>query len=116
MLNPLQPAQLTADERKILSWLQAAPWEAQPDSGQTLPHKTKVPEFSSGVRLYRVQAGGATGGAQSPLELFLKKLEYQGVIGKQPMHPLAGHGAARFLSLAKAELDNLGVGRDEDDE
>ena len=115
-LNPLKNVSLSADESKMLAWLRSASWEAQPATREPIPYKAKVPEFYGGVRLYRVQTGPANAGSQSPLELFLKKLQYQGVIAKHEAYPLAGHGTARFLSLTKAELDNLGVGGEDEEE
>lgn len=115
-LKPLDAVQLSVDEGKILVWLKRAAWEAQTDAREPIPYKTKVPEFFGGVRLYRMHAGGTPAGGLGALELFLKKLEYQGVIAKQGLYPLAGHGNTRFLSLTKAELDNLGVGREEEEE
>ena len=98
----------------MLAWMRATAWEADTSAREPIPYKTKVPEFYSGVRLFGMGGGGAQGG----LELFIKKLQYGGVIGKQELYPVGGHGAARTLSLKKADLDNLGVGGDveEDDE
>ncbi|NBO18843.1 MAG: hypothetical protein EBV03_06390 [Proteobacteria bacterium] len=113
-LKPLSSVSLTPDEEKMLRWLRAAPWEKLPDIREpTL--RAKVPEFFSGVRLYQMQAGGA-GGAQGLLGLFIKKLEYQGVLSKQDMHPVAAQGNARYLALKQTDLDNLGVGQHDDDE
>ncbi len=114
-LNPLKNIELSKDELTILKWIKSANWEPVKDAHTPIPYKTKVPEFFGGVRLYNMQAGGA-GGALGILELFIKKLQIQGVISKQELYPLAGHGSARFLSLKKADLDNLGVGQDDEEE
>jgi hypothetical protein len=114
-LNPLHSIQLTPDEEKIVSWFRKAVWEAQPTTREPIPYKTKVPEFFGGVRLYHMQAGGGAS-AQSPLERFIKKLEYQGVITKQDLYPLTIVAGARFLCLKKVDLDNLGVGQESEEE
>src|SRR5688572_10008420 len=114
-LKPLASIQLSADENKILQWMRGASWEAQADARDPIPYKAKVPEFFGGVRLYRMQSGGG-GASHNALELFIKKLEFQGCIARQELYPLTVEGGARFLSLKKAELDNLGVGREAEDE
>jgi hypothetical protein len=111
-LKPLSSLQLTPEEHKIVAWMRKAAWEPQADAREPIPYKAKVPEFFGGVRLYNMQSGGALG----PLDLFIKKIEYQGVITKQSLYPVSVQGTARYLSLAKADLDNLGVGGDEYDE
>ena len=115
-LKPIASIQLSADERKILSWLRSAVWKPQTDVREPIPYKAKVPEFFGGVRLYRVQGGGGSAGAHGALDLFIKKLEYQGVISKQDLYPVATEGSARFLSLKKTDLENLGVGQEDDEE
>jgi hypothetical protein len=115
-LKPLTGVQLSPDERKMIEWIRSAQWEEQTDMREPHPYKAKVPEFFGGVRLYRVQAGPGAGGGQAPLEIFIKKLEYQGVITKKDMYPLTVTNAARFLSLTKADMDNLGVGQDDEDD
>ena len=114
-LKPLSSVQLTTDEGKILSWLRSAPWEKLADAREPT-FKAKVPEFFGGVRLYNMQATAGAGAAQGPLALFIKKIEYQGVLSKQEMHPVAMIGNNRYLSLKKTDLDNLGVGDEEEDE
>lgn len=114
-LKPLSSVTLSKDEGKILTWLRSADWKPEAGAREPVPFKAKVPEFYSGVRLYSMQ-GGTSSGSMSPLALFIKKLEHQGVIKKQGIDPVAGHGGARFLLLTKLELDNLGVGRGGDDE
>ena len=115
-LKPLSGISLSEEENKIIKWLRSATWEPQTSARDPIPYKTKVPEFYSGVRLYRLQNTGGTGGSQSPLEIFIKKLEYNSIITKQDMYPVAVQDGARFLSLKKADLDNLGVGNSEEDE
>lgn len=111
-LKPLSGVQLSSDDSKIIAWIRRAVWEVQAEERE--PKKmAKVPEFFNGVRLYHVQGGGSS---QGPLELFIKKLEYHGVLGKQDMHPLRMLGNTRFLVLTPAELDNLGVGQEDDEE
>ena len=116
-LKPISSIELTADETKMLKWLKRTAWEAQKDQHEPIPYKTKVPEFYDGVRLYKMQ-GSAGGGSLGLLELFIKKLQHNGIIGKQDIYPLAGHGNVRTISLKKADLDNLGVDKaeEEDDE
>lgn len=115
-LKPITSIQLSTDESKILSWLRGAAWKPQTDAREPIPYKAKVPEFFSGVRLYRMQGGGGGTGAQGALDLFVKKLEYQGVISKQDLYPVTTEGGARFLSLRKMDLENLGVGQEDDEE
>ncbi len=111
-LKPLGSIELSEDERKILGWLREAPWEKVAEAREpTL--RAKVPEFFGGVRLYRMQAGS---GAQNAVEMLIKKLGFQGVIGKQDMYPLIVQGVARYLVLKQAELDNLGAGGDGDED
>lgn len=98
----------------MLAWIRSATWEAQKDAREPVPYKAKVPEFFGGVRMYRVAAGG--GGAQNALEVLIKKLAFQGVLGKQDLYPLVVQGVGRYLFLKKAELDNLGVGQHDEDE
>lgn len=115
-LKPLASLQLTSDENTMLKWLRTATWEAV-SGGREALHKAKVPQYYGGVQLYRMQAGGASAGSLGALEIFIKKLAIHDIITKQGLYPVEGHGAqARYLSLKKADLDNLGVGREEDDE
>jgi hypothetical protein len=114
-LKPISVIELTADENKMLKWLKRSQWEPQKDKHEPIPYKTKVPEFYDGVRLYKMQ-GSAGGGSLGLLELFIKKLQHNGIIGKQDIYPLAGHGTARTLSLKKADMDNLGVGKTEEED
>ncbi len=114
-LKPLNSVQLSPDESKILKWFRSVKWEENKGVRETT-YKAKVPEFFNGVRLYRMQAGGSGAGSQGALELFIKKLEYQSVLTKQELYPVTTEGTARYLSLRKADLDNLGVGQDEEDE
>jgi hypothetical protein len=114
-LTPLPAIELSPDDKKILAWFRQAAWEIQ-HQAQGVLYKAKVPEFFNGVRLYRVQGGTAPGSSQGALEIFMKKLEYQGALGKQQMYPLLVQGNTRFLQLTKAELDNLGVGQAEEEE
>jgi hypothetical protein len=122
-LKPLSTIELTPDEGTILKWMRNAAWEPQKDAREPIPYKAKVPEFFNGVRLYRLQAGAAPtgGGAMGPLDLFIKKIQYQGVISKQDLYPVVAQGSLRFLSLRKTDLENLGVrighpAGDEDDD
>jgi len=110
-LKPLASLRFTPEETKMLSWLKSAKWE--PDAKL---FKAKVPEFFGGIRLYQMQGAPGAGGAQGTLGLFIKKLEYQGVLSKQDMYPVSAVGAGRYLSLKKIDLDNLGVGQDNEDE
>lgn len=113
-LKPLSSIELTADDTIILKWLRSTSWSAVTEAKEPIPYKTKVPEFYSGVRLYRMQAGNSTHGM---LELFIKKLGFQGVISKPDLYPVTGHGnQPRYLCLKKADLDNLGVGKEEDED
>jgi hypothetical protein len=115
-LKPLSSIQITSEETTILKWINSAAWEAVKDPHGAVSYKAKVPEFFSGVRLYRLQAGGASAGSLSALELFIKKLGLQGVISKQELYPLSGHGAqSRYLSLKKGDLDNLRISGEEDE-
>jgi hypothetical protein len=115
-LKPLASIELTAEENIILKWLRTVPWEPVAGAHERIPYKAKVPEFYGGARLYRMQAGGASAGSLGALELFIKKLGLQGVITKQALYPVEGHGnQPRYLSLKKAELDNLGVGKEEEE-
>lgn len=116
-LKPLSTVTLSSDENKMISLLRAAKWEPQKDMRDPISYKTKIPEFYSGVRLYKMQAGGVSaGGAMGALEVLVKKLEFNGIIGKQEMYPLVIQNGARFLLLKKADMDNLGVGKAHDDE
>lgn len=115
-LKSLASVQLSADESKMLAWLRSAAWQPQNDARDPIPYKAKLPEFFSGVRLYNMQGGAGTSGAHGALSLFIKKLEYQGVISKQELYPVLTQGSARFLSLKKADLDNLGIGQEEDED
>jgi len=111
-LKPISGLEFSPDEKKILGWLKGAKWEATPDGKF---YKTKVPQFYGGVRLYGAMPGRSSASGLGALELFIKKLEYQGIITKQELYPLAGHdNNSRFLSLKKVELDNLGVGEEEE--
>ncbi|NBX02972.1 MAG: hypothetical protein EBR02_02680 [Alphaproteobacteria bacterium] len=117
LLKPLSTIALTSDEEKILKWIRGAKWEAVAGARDPIPYKAKVPEFFSGVRLYKVQGGATTGaGAMGALDLFIKKIEFQGVISKQEMYPVITQGTSRFLMLKKMDMENLGVGADEDDD
>jgi hypothetical protein len=115
-LNPLSSLTLTQSEQTILKWIRSVNWEPVKDAHAPIPYKAKVPEFYGGVRLYNMQAGGSSSGSLGALELFIKKVQISGVIGKQELYPLAGHGNLRFLSLKKADLDNLGVGQEEEED
>jgi hypothetical protein len=115
-LKPLSGVTLTADETRILQWLRSTKWEPQTDAREPIPYKTKLPEFFGGVRLYRVQGGGPAAGSLGLVELFIKKLEYQGVLTKQELYPVSVQGNVGFLSLKKEDLDNLGVGQEEEEE
>jgi hypothetical protein len=116
-LKPLDGMELSAEDAIILKWLRNVTWEAVAGAREPIPYKAKVPEFYGGVRFYRLQAGGASAGSLGALELFIRKLGLQGVIGKQELYPVSGHGnQPRYLSLKKADLDNLGVGRQEEEE
>lgn len=116
-LKALSTVQLTSDESTILAWMRSSTWEAVAGARDPIPFKTKVPEFYKGVQLYRLQTGGPSAGAIGPLELFLKKLALQGVITKQDLYPLTGHSnQPRYLSLKKVDLDNLGVGKHEEED
>jgi hypothetical protein len=110
-LKPLSGMTLTGDEKIMLAWLRGAKWEAQETA-----YKAKVPEFFNGVRLYKMQGGATTGaGAMGLLDVFIKKLDFQGVIAKQEMYPVTLQGNARFVTLREADLANLGIGGDDDD-
>ena len=115
-LNPLTSIQLSAEEKKILDWMRQAKWEPQKDQREPIPYKAKVPEFFGGVRLFRMQAMGASAGSLGALELFIKKLQFDNIITKQGLYPLDGHGATRYISLKKVDLDNLGIGKKRDDD
>lgn len=117
-LKPISAVELTKDEHTILSWIRSANWEPAAKPGDTEAHKAKVPEFFNGVRLYKVQAGAPGGaGSMGPLDVFIKKIEFFGVIMKQELYPVITEGNAKFLILRQPDLDNLGVGsHDEDDE
>ena len=116
-LKPLSGVQLTPDESTIVKWMRSVKWEPQADAREPIPYRAKVPEFFSGVRFFKV-AGGAVsgGGAMGALDLFIKKIQYQGIISKQDLYPVITQGASRFLVLKKIDLDNLGVGNSDDDE
>ncbi len=115
-LKPLTSIELTNDDHILLKWMRSAAWEPVADAREPVPYKAKVPEFYNGLRLYRMQ-GGTAGGSLGALELFIKKLGFQGVIAKQDIYPIAGHGnQPRYLSLKKADLDNLGVGKYDEEE
>jgi len=114
-LTPLSQLQLSPEERKIIGWLKTTTWETMPAEHGIVRYKTKVPEFYNGARLYNMQGGG-TRGPFSPVELLIKKLNLQGALTKQDLYPLQGHGSVRFLIFKKADLDNLGVGKAEEDE
>jgi hypothetical protein len=115
-LKPLSTIQLSADEKKLLQWLKSVAWEPQAGTHEPIPYKAKVPEFFGGVRLFQMQGGGGAGAAYGAIGLFIKKLESQGVISKQDLYPITTQGSARYISLKKADLENLGAGQDEDDE
>ena len=114
-LNPLSGIELKADEIVMLKWLRSVSWQQVAGPHGAVAFKAKIPEFYGGVRLYNMQAGA--GGALGALELFIKRLGLQGVIGKQTLYPIEGHGTQpRYLSLKKADMENLGVGKAEEDE
>ena len=118
-LKPLSSVALNPDERAIIAWIRSAHWEPQTGEREPIPYKAKVPEFFSGVRFYKVQAGATTGaGAMGALDLLIKKLSFSGIISKQELYPVIAQGASRFLQLKKADLDNLGAGAcaDEDED
>lgn len=116
-LKPISGVELTADEKTILKWIRSAKWDAQPDARDPIPYKAKVPEFFGGVRLYKVQGGAVSGaGAMGALDLFIKKIEFHGVISKQDLYPVTAQGTARYLMLRKKDLENLSVGSDTGDE
>lgn len=115
-LKPLSSVQLTADERKILDWMRKVAWEPQEGKRDPIPYRARVPEFFGGVRMYRNFAQGPSAGSLGALDLFVKKLSFQGVIGKQELYPVETIDKVHYLSLKKADLDNLGVGQDEGDD
>jgi hypothetical protein len=116
-LKSVSEVTLNPDETKILKWIKSAKWEAVTEARPPIPYKAKVPEFFGGVRLYKMQGGApSAGGALGALELFIKKLEYQGVLGKQDLYPVSTQGDARYLLLKKADLDSLGVGKAEEED
>lgn len=116
-LKPLSAVELTSDEEIMLKWIRSARWEAVPGAKAPVPYKAKVPEFYLGVKLYRKQSGGASAGSLGALEIFIKRLGFAGIVGKQDLYPVSGHGnEPRFLMLKKADLDNLGVGKEEEEE
>lgn len=116
-LKPLSSATLTAEENTIVSWIRSAKWELVADAKDPKPFKAKVPEFFKGVRLYHMHTTGGGNASIGPLELFIKKMGLLGVLGKQTLYPVSGHGnQPRYLTLAKTELDNLGVGKASDDD
>ena len=117
VLKPLGSIELSKDEALMLKWLKSASWEPVKDAHEPIPYRAKVPEFHGGVRLFRMQAGGPSAGSFGALELFIKKLGIQGVITKPPLYPIEGHGnQPRYLALKKADLNNLGVGRNDDED
>jgi hypothetical protein len=116
-LNPLGSIQLSPPENSMLKWIRTASWDAVQGAHGATNYRAKIPEFFGGVRLYTLQGGGAHASAQGALELFIRKLGLQGVIAKQALYPIEGHGSApRYLCLKKADLDNLGVGQKEEEE
>ena len=116
-LKSLSDISLTVEENAILKWIRSVKWEAVNGPHGSVSYKAKVPEFFNGARLYRVAAGGPSAGSLGPLELFVKKLGLQGVIGKQELYPVSGIGTQpRYISLKKPDLDNLGVGRQEEED
>ena len=116
-LKPLSSLPLTAEETILLKWLRSIAWEKVAAAHGAVAYKAKVPEFFGGVRLYRMQAGGPSAGSIGALEIFIKKLGFQGIISKQDLYPIAGHSnQPRYLTLKKVDLDNLGVGKEEEDE
>ena len=115
-LKPLGSIELTADDNAILKWLRSVSWETVAGPHGSTAYKAKVPEFYGGVRLYRMQAGGPSAGSLGALELLVRKLSLQGVISKQELYPVSGHGnQARYITLKKPDLDNLGVGQEEEE-
>ncbi len=116
-LKPLSSATLTHDENTIISWIRSAKWEIVADAKEPRPLKAKVPEFFKGVRLYHMHTTGAGNASIGPLELFIKKMGLLGVLSKQTLYPVSGHGSQpRYLTLAKTDLENLGVGKPADDD
>lgn len=116
-LKPLESVEMTPDEQVMLKWIRSAKWEVVANAKEPVPYKAKVPEFYLGVKLYRKQAGGPSAGSLGALEIFIKKLGFAGVISKQDLYPVTGHGnESRYLMLKKADLDNLGVGKEEEEE
>lgn len=115
-LKPLSGIQLTQDDESILKWIRSAKWE--PQTGHApISYKAKVPEFYNGVKFYKVQAGASSGaGAMGAVDVFIKKIEYQGVISKQGLYPVITEGGVRYLLLRKADLDNLGFGAPVDED
>lgn len=107
-LKSLSSVELSAEESSVLSWVRAAVWEPV-DGGKM---RAKVPEFFGGVRLYRMQAGAG----KDALEMFIKKLGFQGVIRKQDLYPVFALAGARYVMLSKEELAHLGVGQDDDED
>jgi len=116
-LKPLDTVSLTPDESTMLKWIRSVAWEIVKGAREPIPYKAKVPQYYDGVQLYRMQAGGASAGSLGALEIFIKKLAIHGVITKQGPYPMEGHGSQpRYLSLNKTDLDNLGVGKEEEPE
>jgi len=116
-LNPLSSIQLKAEENTMLKWIRSASWEPVKEAKAPIPYRAKIPEFFSGVRLFTLQGGGPGSSSLGALEIFIKKLGLQGVITKQVLYPIEGHGSGpRYLSLKKADLDNLGVGQEEEED
>lgn len=116
-LKSLDSIQLTTEETTILKWLRSAAWEAVKDAKEPVPYKAKVPEFYNGIRLYRMQVGGSSAGSLGALEIFIKKLGFGGIITKPDLYPVVGHSnQPRYLMLKKADLDNLGVGMETEEE
>jgi hypothetical protein len=117
LLKPLDGVELSSDEEVMLKWIRSVRWEAMKGTREPISYRAKVPEFYLGVKLYRKQAGGASAGSLGALEIFIKKLGFAAVIGKQDLYPVSGHGnEPRFLMLKKADLDNLGVGKEAEEE
>jgi hypothetical protein len=115
-LKPLSSVTLTSEDNAILAWIRSAKWELVEDAKDSKPFRAKVPEFFKGARLYSMHATGGNAG-MGGLDLFVKKLGIQGVLTKQNMYPVSGHGTGpRFLTLTNADLDNLGVDDEEGDE
>ena len=116
-LKPLESVTLSAEEKAILIWIRNASWQIVADAKEPKPYKAKVPEYYKGTRLYRMQAVSSGNASVGGLDMLIRKLSISGIISKQGPYPVSGHGSEpRFLTLPKTDLDNLGVGKDDEDE